>query len=91
MRRHHIVIIAFTVIVGLGGLAYPQAGGPFDQTWSTIDGGGQESAGGVFEIYGTVGQPDAATFSGGAFTIDSGFWNFETAQVPVELSAFTLE
>ena len=42
--------------------------------WSTIDGGGGTSTGGVFAVTGTIGQPDAGTMSGGNFTVQGGFW-----------------
>ena len=32
--------------------------------WSTIDGGGGTSTGGVYTVSGTIGQPDAGTMSG---------------------------
>lgn len=42
--------------------------------WFTIDGGGGTSAGGVYTVSGTIGQPDAGTMSGGNFTLVGGFW-----------------
>jgi len=43
--------------------------------WSTIDGGGGTSTGGVYSVTGTIGQPDAGpTMSGGNFTVEGGFW-----------------
>lgn len=43
--------------------------------WSTIDGGGGTSTGGVYSVSGTIGQPDAGTtMSGGNYSIDGGFW-----------------
>ena len=42
--------------------------------WSTIDGGGGTSTGGVYTVSGTIGQPDAGTASGGVFTVRGGFW-----------------
>jgi hypothetical protein len=42
--------------------------------WSTIDGGGGTSTGGVFTVSGTVGQPDAGAMSGGLYTLQGGFW-----------------
>ena len=42
--------------------------------WSTIDGGGGTSTGGVFTVSGTMGQPDAGTMSGGTYTLSGGFW-----------------
>lgn len=47
----------------------------YDLSWHTIDGGGaMRSAGGVFELSGTIGQPDAGRLSGGVFEITGGFW-----------------
>ena len=44
--------------------------------WFTIDGGGGTSAGGVYSISGTIGQPDAGpTMTGGNFTLTGGFWS----------------
>jgi hypothetical protein len=42
--------------------------------WSTIDGGGGTSTGGVYSVSGTLGQPDAGAMSGGNFTVQGGFW-----------------
>jgi hypothetical protein len=42
--------------------------------WSTMDGGGGTSTGGVYSVTGTIGQPDAGTMSGGNFTLEGGFW-----------------
>ncbi len=42
--------------------------------WSTIDGGGGTSTGGVYSVIGTIGQPDAGTMSGGTYTLSGGFW-----------------
>ena len=47
--------------------------------WSTIDGGGGTSAGGVYSVSGAVGQPDAGTMSGGNYTLEGGFWGFISA------------
>ena len=51
--------------------------------WFTIDGGGGTSTGGVYQISGTIGQPDAGKMSGGNFAIDGGFWgNIAAIQTP---------
>jgi hypothetical protein len=56
----------------------PQEFGPgtFDLSWNTIDGGGGSSAGGTFEMQGTIGQPDAGVvaLSGGSFEVIGGYW-----------------
>jgi hypothetical protein len=46
----------------------------FSIDWSTIDGGGGTSTGGVYCVSGTIGQPDAGTMSGGNYTLAGGFW-----------------
>src|SRR2546427_1362679 len=44
--------------------------------WFTIDGGGGTSTGGVYQVSGTIGQPDAGrTMSGGNYSVDGGFWS----------------
>lgn len=50
--------------------------------WFTIDGGGGTSAGGKFSVTGTIGQPDAGTLTGGAYTLRGGFWG---ALVPIQV------
>ncbi len=47
--------------------------------WYTIDGGGGTSTGGVFSVSGTIGQPDAGAMSGGAYTLQGGFWGIVSA------------
>ena len=47
--------------------------------WSTIDGGGGTSTGGVYSVTGTIGQPDAGAMSGGNYTLQGGFWGIITA------------
>jgi hypothetical protein len=42
--------------------------------WSTIDGGGGQSAGGQYKLAGTIGQPDAAYSAGGNYELLGGFW-----------------
>jgi hypothetical protein len=55
------------------------AWGQYSLDWSTIDGGGGTSTGGVYSVTGTIGQPDAGKMSGGNFTLDGGFWGFVAA------------
>jgi len=51
--------------------------------WSTIDGGGGTSTGGVYSVRGTIGQPDAGpTMSGGHYSVDGGFWSLFAVQTP---------
>ena len=61
--------------------------------WFTIDGGGGTSSGGSYSVSGTIGQPDAGSMSGGAYTLVGGFWGviqaIQTAGAPL-LSVETL-
>ncbi len=44
--------------------------------WSTIDGGGGTSTGGVYSVSGTIGQPDAGpAMTGGNYSLTGGFWS----------------
>ena len=43
--------------------------------WSTIDGGGGTSTGGVYSVSGTIGQPDAGgPMTNGQYSVTGGFW-----------------
>jgi hypothetical protein len=50
--------------------------------WTTVDGGGGVSTGGGWAFTGTSGQPDAGTLSGGAWTLQGGFWNGAIGKPP---------
>ena len=60
--------------------------------WSTVDGGGGTSTGGVYTVSGTVGQPDAGRMGGGNYSVSGGFWSVLAAvQTPgAPLLAITL-
>jgi hypothetical protein len=68
------IVFSFVSSGALALAAQAQSGGPFDLSWSTIDGGGGPSAGGGFSLNGTIGQPDAGAMSGGNFSLAGGFW-----------------
>ena len=67
-----------TVAMVCGASVAVTAIGPADPAyeidWYTIDGGGGTSSGGVYEISGTIGQPDAGALSGGPYVVEGGFW-----------------
>src|SRR2546421_3418272 len=68
--------LAFWLVAAFATLTLAQS---YDLSWYTIDGGGgMNSAGGTFTLSGTIGQPDASSFStpisGGTFTLVGGFW-----------------
>jgi len=52
-----------------------RAWGQYSIDWSTIDGGGGTSTGGVYSVSGTIGQPDAGgPMTGGNYSLTGGFW-----------------
>ncbi len=74
MRRMTFLLpVAILLLVAVPALA--QSGGGYDLSWWTVDGGGTTgAAGGGYTLGGTVGQPDAAVWSGGEYTLSGGFW-----------------
>ncbi len=79
MNRKSITIVgngmsrfaAVALILGVASVGFAQT---YDLTWHSIDGGGGFSAGGSFELEGTIGQPDAGILTGGNFELSGGFW-----------------
>lgn len=70
MRRLPLAA-ALTALLLCGSAAQAQ----WDLSWNTVDGGGvMRSTGGLFELNGTIAQPDAGTLTGDAFTLQGGFW-----------------
>jgi hypothetical protein len=69
-----IVPVVAVICVLLPCSAPAQTGGPYELSWSTIDGGGGQASGGPYVLTGTIGQPDAAYSSGGDYELLGGFW-----------------
>lgn len=68
-----ICITALITTVNQAALAQPGPG--YELSWWTVDGGGatpNDSNG--YSLGGTSGQPDAAVWSGGDYTLAGGFW-----------------
>ncbi len=64
-------LAAIALTLGVATVAFAQT---YELTWHTIDSGGGFSAGGSFELEGTLGQPDAGILTGGNFELSGGFW-----------------
>jgi len=61
----------------------PSAGAQFSLVRDLVSGGGDNSAGGAFQLTGSAGQAAAGTqMTGGQFTLTSGFWNAEAETTP---------
>lgn len=63
-------------------LACPGQAQTYTLDWFTVDGGGGASAGGIYTVSGTIGQPDAGPLSGGIYKLEGGFWA-ATAGAPI--------
>lgn len=75
MRSTHLLATLAVVSCILPSTGTNQLFGQFDINWYTIDGGGDYSANGNFELNGTIGQHDAGpTMTGGSFSVTGGFW-----------------
>jgi hypothetical protein len=64
-----------TILIGLliPSLAFAQN---YSIDWYKIAGGGGTSAGGIYQVSGTIGQPDASgALSGGQYSVTGGFWS----------------
>jgi len=57
--------------------------------WFTVDGGGGTTSDGVYEISGTIGQPDAGYVITGDYAIEGGFWS--DLEAAPELPGLTIE
>jgi len=70
----NMVLAVLTVCLLLFSHALAQTGGPYELSWSTIDGGGGQSSGGPYVLTGTIGQPDAGAMAAGQYELLGGFW-----------------
>lgn len=77
-------VIAAAVLAA--GMARPAAA-QYTLNWHTCDGGGAlGTMGGTLGLSGTIGQPDAGTLAGGAYSLRGGFWVTGLAVFPVDVT-----
>lgn len=70
------VLGALAALLFLPAVALAQTGGGFDLSHNVIAGGGDTfSAGGEYELGGTIAQADAGRRTGGTFIVNGGFWS----------------
>jgi hypothetical protein len=67
-------IILSSFILALALPVPVRAQGPYDPPWSSVDNGGDLSAGSVYTLSGTIAQPDAGRISGSTYALNGGFW-----------------
>jgi hypothetical protein len=79
------IILLGLIITGFCWQASSQS---YSIDWYKVAGGGGTSTGATYSVSGTIGQPDASlqTMSGGAYTLNGGFWSIiaaiQTAGLP---------
>lgn len=74
-RRKHLALaasLALALLLSSTPAVLAQTGGPYDLSWHNIGPGGAAS-GGSYSLNASIGQPDAATMSGGSYTLTGGF------------------
>lgn len=77
MSKRLIEFVWLMILVGLPARGLAQS---YAVNWSTIDGGGGTSTGGVYSVTGTIGQPDAGgPMTNGVYSVTGGFWPLPTA------------
>ncbi len=81
MKRIFVFVLILLGLLAVFGVAAAGVTG-FSIPWWTVDAGGGQSAGGSYQVDGTLGQPDAGTLSGGAYELQGGFWDAGTAPTP---------
>ena len=76
MKKRWIIFPIIAVFLIVAATAFASSGGDYEISFYTIDGGGgTSSGGGIYEVSGTIGQPDArASLTGGNFSLFGGFW-----------------
>ncbi len=75
--RGSLCLLAFFILHSA--FCLQSRGQSYSIDWSTLDGGGGTSTGGVYAVSGTIGQPDAGAMSGGNYTLQGGFWGIVAA------------
>jgi hypothetical protein len=81
MKQRALVFSGVVILTEVLGLVWvssgvmAQTGGDYDLSWWTVDGGGGTLTNdGIYTLSGTAGQPDAAVWLNGAYTLGGGFW-----------------
>lgn len=89
-KRFLIACTLLFVLIGAQPFARAQAHrrtlAGYDLDWWTVDGGGVAPAPTAgYSVGGSAGQPDAATWRGGRYTLAGGFWRPATAGYEIYL------
>jgi hypothetical protein len=79
--------LSFVVLL----IAFKLCAQPYSVDWSKISGGGGTSAGSVYSVSGTIGQPDTGVaMSGGNYSVTGGFWSLISVVQAIGAPALTV-
>jgi hypothetical protein len=81
LKSRYAELVTFGLGLLTSVLCVSARGQSYSIDWSTIDGGGVTSTGGVYSVTGTIGQPDAGgPMTGGNYSLTGGFWALYAVQ-----------
>lgn len=96
MKRRSILFIALLLLAALLASDWntasvsAQSGGEYALTWYVVGGGGyMSSSDGSITLGATIGQPAVGATSGGAYSVQAGFWGGVTDDTSIYLPLIT--
>jgi hypothetical protein len=91
MKKYRVVLLCITILLLISLFTTPitrAALDAFELNWWTVDSGGGQTSGGVFNLQGVSGQPDADSSQGGDFSLASGYLGGASLQPPTQHRLF---
>jgi hypothetical protein len=79
--RAGAVILTATVFLTLAAIVIARVSSSYDLSWHVISGGGARMESTGHTVHGTLGQPATGHAASSGYTLCSGFWCDEGAQV----------
>jgi len=91
MKKHLVVLLCISGLLIISLFTTPitrAALDAFGLNWWTVDSGGGQTSGGVFNLQEVSGQPDAGSSHGGDFSLTSGYLSGPAILPPTQHSLF---
>jgi len=85
-----ILKIVFICLLLVAISAFIRSDGNYSIDWSTIDGGGAVSNGGIYTLSGTIGQPDTSILQGGQYSLSGGFWGTISILMTIKITGWVV-
>jgi len=87
MKRKWL-FLSLVLLLVLVPIAFAYANGSFDLPWWSVDGGAGQSSGGVYNLQGVAGQPEAGLLAGGDFSLAGGYLSGAFVMPPIQHNLF---